>query len=52
MLLSSQVKEHKNGRSTGIHSEHRKGITEQLHLRKDPKEEMNPRSPIKGFTLL
>jgi len=36
VAVQTSKKERKNGRRTGIHSEHERGITEQIHKRKVP----------------
>jgi len=36
----------KNGRHTGIHSEHERGIAKQTYIRKDPKEYTKPHRTI------
>jgi len=37
MRLSLKEKGRKNGGHRGIHSQQEKGITEQIHIRKEPK---------------
>jgi len=46
-----QLKVSKDEGHIGLHSEHKRGITEQIHLRKDTKENMKPNRIIKRFTL-
>jgi len=51
MGLSLQVKSRNNRRHTGLHSEQKRGITEQIHMQKDSKEDAKPNSTVKRFTL-
>jgi len=52
MRLSSNVKETKNKRHTGVHSEHGRGITaEQIKYGKNPKEYMKLGRTVKRVML-